>query len=140
MNCCELIGNGRTVVSTPVGFDVDELFTTTDATPTPVRLAQLIGNASGNAVQAAVSILAISNPVSAPGQFSYNLWAYAGRLGAASGAIQYGDITAGVGAFGVPVASTTAGHLLIVTVIGIAATVINWRVTARVIPLNGATP
>lgn len=136
---CGPSSNGEVSGGGGPGFDVDEEFTTTDATPHVVHLAQLVNNADGNGVTVAVSVFALSRPVAPGGQLSYNFWGFAARQGVASGAVQYGDITALAWSGGGFVLSTTVLHEVIVTVTGYAA-IVDWRVTAKVIPLRGATP
>lgn len=114
-------------------------YRTTDASNQTIAIAQLIGNAEGNGVKVRASFFANSDPLTGPAQFSYDFVAFANRIGAASGALQFGDLVqTGGGAFANPTITVNASHTVLLNFSGLAATDIDWIITAEVQPMRGA--
>lgn len=112
--------------------------TTTDATVQSISVAQLINNAPGNGVKLQASLFALGNPITGPDQLAYDFWAFAARFGAGSGAVQYGDITSGVGLFVVPSCTTSGAHVVLINFGGIVGLTIDWLITVQIQSLRGA--
>lgn len=114
-------------------------YRTTDASNQTIAIAQLIGNAEGNGVKVRASFFANSDPLTGPAQFSYDFIAFANRLGVTSGALQWGDeVQTGGGAFANPSITVDASHVVQLNFSGLAATDIDWIITAEVQPMRGA--
>lgn len=135
---CEPTSNGQATGSGSGWTTLQFTPTTVGAAPLPLRVATLINNADGNGVEIRASIFALGRPITGPDQFAYDLWAFAARQGVGSGAVQYGDITSGVGPFLVPTVTTNASHEVLLTIGGIALLTIDWLVTVEIQSLRGA--
>lgn len=118
---------------TPLTF----LRTTVGVDPQSIPVAQLVTGASGNGVKLRAGLFALGNPISGPDQLAYDFWAFAARLGASSGAVQYGDINSG-GVWVAPTCTVNASHVVLINFSGIVALTIDWIVVVEILSLRGA--